>query len=237
MAHAQDLTELIEAETVAPGETSAKISATVSIPISTVDDVDDDGLGDAWELSYFGDLSQGADADSDNDGLSNYQARINQVKGECCATVKWSARGGLTGKGPSIPALGGAKFVVTVTGQLSGQYTWCLSHGPNLSSEDATKITGSISGTLAAGLRWEIPKIKVFGYGGKAAIEIGGYGKGTYIFNPSPGDSNWSGSAGVYLRAYADVYDGFTGKFQNISRFEHKVSVAFIGNDDDAPDF
>jgi len=73
MAHAQDLTELIEAETVAPGETSAKISATVSIPISTVDDVDDDGLGDAWELSYFGDLSQGADADSDNDGLSNLE--------------------------------------------------------------------------------------------------------------------------------------------------------------------
>jgi hypothetical protein len=34
-------------------------------------DSDSDGLPDAWELSYFGDLSQGPDDQGDGDGFTN----------------------------------------------------------------------------------------------------------------------------------------------------------------------
>ncbi len=34
-------------------------------------DNDNDGLGDAWEIQWFGDLSQGANDDPDGDGVSN----------------------------------------------------------------------------------------------------------------------------------------------------------------------
>jgi hypothetical protein len=36
-------------------------------------DTDGDGMSDAWEMSHFGDLSQGADDDSDGDGSTNYE--------------------------------------------------------------------------------------------------------------------------------------------------------------------
>lgn len=34
-------------------------------------DLDGDGLADAWEMTYFGNLNQGADGDSDGDGITN----------------------------------------------------------------------------------------------------------------------------------------------------------------------
>ncbi len=39
--------------------------------LSVSDDIDGDGLSDAWETQYFGSLINGANADYDGDGLSN----------------------------------------------------------------------------------------------------------------------------------------------------------------------
>lgn len=48
--------------------TTATIDITV---IASNPDSDGDGLDDAWEISYFGDLSQNGSGDFDNDGFSN----------------------------------------------------------------------------------------------------------------------------------------------------------------------
>ena len=42
----------------------------LSIDVAAVDS-DGDGLGDGWEMEYFGDLGQGAAGDSDSDGFLN----------------------------------------------------------------------------------------------------------------------------------------------------------------------
>jgi len=41
--------------------------------LSIKEDTDGDGLLDAWEMLYFGNLGQGPDADSDSDGLTNLE--------------------------------------------------------------------------------------------------------------------------------------------------------------------
>jgi hypothetical protein len=46
------------------------VSFTVNVPPV---DLDGDGLADAWELQYFGNLNQGPNDDSDGDGLNNLQ--------------------------------------------------------------------------------------------------------------------------------------------------------------------
>jgi hypothetical protein len=43
------------------------------IKVNSADDIDGDGLLDEWEYEHFGDLSQGADGDLDNDGYSNLE--------------------------------------------------------------------------------------------------------------------------------------------------------------------
>lgn len=42
-------------------------------------DSDDDGLGDAWEMQYFGDLSHDGNDDSDNDGYTDFWENNNQT--------------------------------------------------------------------------------------------------------------------------------------------------------------
>jgi hypothetical protein len=55
---------------VVNGLGSNAITFTVEIPPA---DIDGDGLADAWELLYFGNLNQGANDDPDGDGLNNLQ--------------------------------------------------------------------------------------------------------------------------------------------------------------------
>lgn len=52
--------------------------ATVSMVshVLAFEDYDGDGLSDAWELEYFGDLSQGPDMDFDGDWASNLEEFI-----------------------------------------------------------------------------------------------------------------------------------------------------------------
>jgi hypothetical protein len=45
-------------------------------------DFDNDGLSDAWEINFFGDLSQSPFADYDGDGLSNYGSYTNANFGD-----------------------------------------------------------------------------------------------------------------------------------------------------------
>src|SRR5207249_3219085 len=47
--------------------------------ISNDFDSDHDGLPDAWEQHYFGNLSQTASGDYDGDGISNYSEFINRM--------------------------------------------------------------------------------------------------------------------------------------------------------------
>ena len=49
--------------------------ATVSMVshVLAFEDNDSDGLPDAWEMEYFGDLSQGPGMDFDGDGASNLE--------------------------------------------------------------------------------------------------------------------------------------------------------------------
>jgi hypothetical protein len=55
---------------VVNGLASNAITFTIQIPPA---DTDGDGLADAWELLYFGNLNQGANDDPDGDGLNNLQ--------------------------------------------------------------------------------------------------------------------------------------------------------------------
>ncbi len=49
----------------------------VSVKGATFVDADHDGLADAWELHYFGNLNQSGDDDFDHDGVSNRQEFLN----------------------------------------------------------------------------------------------------------------------------------------------------------------
>ena len=55
---------------VVSGLASNSITFTVELPPA---DIDGDGLADAWELLYFGNLNQGANDDPDGDGQNNLQ--------------------------------------------------------------------------------------------------------------------------------------------------------------------
>jgi hypothetical protein len=55
-----------------PGGTTAQLSISVTGQVSLViDDSDEDGLPDSWEVQYLGNLSKGAGDDSDGDGQTN----------------------------------------------------------------------------------------------------------------------------------------------------------------------
>jgi len=57
----------------AAGGTSAYIDLPVSISSVAPADGDGDGLADAWEMQYFGNLSQAPSSDADADGLTNLE--------------------------------------------------------------------------------------------------------------------------------------------------------------------
>ncbi|NND65746.1 MAG: hypothetical protein HKM24_07260 [Gammaproteobacteria bacterium] len=69
-------------------------SDTATIVVNAVDDTDADGLPDSWELTYFGDLSQGADDDADNDGVTNINEYLNDTDPNVANTVAESSGGG-----------------------------------------------------------------------------------------------------------------------------------------------
>lgn len=53
---------------------AAKVSNAISFTVNLPPvDSDGDGLADAWEIQYFGNLGQGANGDPDGDGLTNLQ--------------------------------------------------------------------------------------------------------------------------------------------------------------------
>lgn len=58
------------------GNTGAVQSVSLIISGVQLFDTDNDGLHDPWELTYFGDLSQGPNDDPDHDGYSNMRERI-----------------------------------------------------------------------------------------------------------------------------------------------------------------
>jgi hypothetical protein len=48
-------------------------AASTSLQVTTITDVDGNGISDAWEMAYFGGIGVDPQADSDGDGLTNAQ--------------------------------------------------------------------------------------------------------------------------------------------------------------------
>jgi hypothetical protein len=85
----QPATEGITSHVRALSGATAVTFTTLSITPGTLADSDADGLPDAWETQYFGNLGQAAASDPDGDGLTNleeYQLGRNPMKGSLLDT-------------------------------------------------------------------------------------------------------------------------------------------------------
>ncbi len=106
--------------------TNAHLSTSVPGQLALViDDADEDGLSDIWEVLYFGNLLSGTNDDADGDGQSNaieYLAGTNPKSGSSC--FRASLVGGVGGKlllsWPSVP---GKAYAVESHESLIGPWT------------------------------------------------------------------------------------------------------------------
>ena len=100
--------------------------ATVSITVGAYTDTDADGMDDAWEVSYFGDLSHGPSEDPDGDGYTNmeeYQAGTDPT--DPASKPGTGPQGSITVTYPN----GGEEWLATTTETI----TW-----------DAQDVTGEV---------------------------------------------------------------------------------------------
>lgn len=78
-------------------------SRTPTLRIAPVDDIDDDGMKDAWELAHFGNLTRDGSGDLDGDGLSDLQEFLRGTDPT------------YAGNAPSVPAIKDPLFGKRVT--------------------------------------------------------------------------------------------------------------------------
>jgi len=119
----------------------AQVAITITLPANP--DTDNDGLPDAWEMMFFGNLAQAGDDDTDGDGLTNLQEltagtnpadpasalRITAIaiEGADCR-ITWQAIGGRTNRVQFTPALNipftdlSGDFVLPGNGLISTNY-------------------------------------------------------------------------------------------------------------------
>lgn len=111
-----------------PVGTTAKLSTSVAGGVDLViDDNDEDGLPDSWEIANFGNLTQTPNGDKDGDGSSNsaeYRLGLNPNSGSSAFravlsghTITWpSANGIVFTVKRSLTLNGGWQTIATVTG-------------------------------------------------------------------------------------------------------------------------
>lgn len=112
-----------------PVGTTAKLSTTVAGGVDLViDDNDEDGLPDSWEIANFGNLTQTPNGDKDGDGSSNlveYRLNLNPSSGAssfraACSghTITWPSAPGVVFTVKRSVLLGGGSWqtLATVTG-------------------------------------------------------------------------------------------------------------------------
>ncbi|MDA1097128.1 MAG: thrombospondin type 3 repeat-containing protein, partial [Chloroflexi bacterium] len=100
-------------------------------------DEDQDGLPDVWEIQYFGNLSHGAGADDDGDGLTNlqeYQAGTDPTEPDSDGDGMSDANELIHGPNPlspdsymSLPFVEDFETNTCVVGELNGQNGWTAS--------------------------------------------------------------------------------------------------------------
>ena len=119
----------------------------------TLIDTDSDGLSDDWEMTYFGDLSQGPDGDYDGDGATNleeYQAGTDPANNPPTAdagpdqTVDEGDTVTLDGSSSSDPDDGIAS------------YLWTQTDGPSINLSDPTSSKPSFTATSEGTLQFEL---------------------------------------------------------------------------------
>lgn len=109
-----------------PAGVTAQLSTAVAGEVALViDDADEDGLPDSWEIAKFGNLGQLADGDFDKDGTSNraeYRLGLNPLNGSSMfrATAIGRLASGFT---LNWPAATGLTFRIERSTSLSGNWS------------------------------------------------------------------------------------------------------------------
>lgn len=103
-----------------PGGTTAKLSTSVAGGVDLViDDDDEDGLPDSWEIAHFGNLTQTPNGDKDGDGSSNsaeYRLGLNPNNGSS------AFRAVVSGHTLTWPSANGVVFTVKRSLNLNGDW-------------------------------------------------------------------------------------------------------------------
>jgi autotransporter-associated beta strand protein len=109
-----------------PGGTAAHLSANAAGSVDLViDDSDEDGLPDSWEMQYLGDLTAGPGSDSDGDGQDNateYLAGTHPASGASrfAAVVESAGETSFSLVWPSVP---GRLYRIQQSTSLAGEWT------------------------------------------------------------------------------------------------------------------
>jgi autotransporter-associated beta strand protein len=103
-----------------PAGTTAHLSTSIPGQLALViDDSDEDGLPDTWELANFGNLAQTATGDRDNDGTSNlveYRLGLNPTNGSS------AFRATISGRTLTWPSAPGIVFTIRRSPDLLGSW-------------------------------------------------------------------------------------------------------------------
>ncbi|MEO5712742.1 MAG: polysaccharide lyase family protein [Luteolibacter sp.] len=108
-----------------PGSTTAKLSTSVAGRVDLIiDDSDEDGLPDSWEMQYFGDLASGPAVDPDGDGQNNSVELLTGTNPASGASL-FAATIGAPDSTHSIltwPSVPGKSYQIQTSATLSGAW-------------------------------------------------------------------------------------------------------------------
>jgi len=138
---------------IVDGDNDGTATVDMGMDEYTVIDTDSDGLPDNWEMTYFGDLSQGPDGDYDGDGTTNleeYQAGTHPANNPPTADA-----------GPDQTVDEGD--IVTLDGSNSSDpddgissYLWTRTDGPSINLSDPASSKPSFTATSGGTLQFEL---------------------------------------------------------------------------------
>ena len=105
-----------------------KITAAMPYPVIPAGaDTDGDGLADAWETQFFGNLSSGATQDSDGDGMSNlaeYLSGTNPTSNTSLLSTRTAAAPGVDAVRIEWPSVSNAFYAIDATDDLLDPEGW-----------------------------------------------------------------------------------------------------------------